>query len=190
MSLFSVSHRDNAKAKTQFKSLTFENLSLEIVKYWGRAIMSHSKKCNINKIDPIAIMKFQCPGATYVTSPVRISPWWLHHELFLWPLPVLRVLRDLWVLRVLRGFEGSASFASIASSQSSHSFVSSVNFTRIVIIPELPELLWIKCQIALVCLIILFLCIVSHCTVCSPVTRHIFIPPDKILPLNEQLSNV
>ena len=88
------------------------------------------------------------------------------------------------------GSAGSASSASIASSQSSQSFVSSVNFTRLVIIPGLPELLWIKCQISLVCLIILFLCIVLHCTVFSPVPWHIFIPPDKILPLNEQLSSV
>ena len=75
LSSFSASLRDNAKIRIKFRALISEDLSLEITPYQNRAVMSHKKKCNIEKIGPKTILNFQCPGATHVTSPTRISPW-------------------------------------------------------------------------------------------------------------------
>jgi len=73
LSSFSASHRDNAKTKIKFRALISEDLSLEIAPYQNRAVISPLKKCNIKKLGPKIILNLQCPGATHVTSPTRIS---------------------------------------------------------------------------------------------------------------------
>ena len=73
LSSFSASHRDNAKTRIKSRALISEHLSLEIAPYQNRAVISPLKNCNVKKIGPKIILNLQCPSATHVTSPTRIS---------------------------------------------------------------------------------------------------------------------